>query len=285
MLRYRAQLFNCGAPNRSVFAGVYCETVTEQERHPYPDCHALTFQLGGAPLRRTGGSRCHRGVLTTGTLAIQPAHVASIWSTEGPSKWLQVYLPISMVEECSAAIGHWRNKPLTDIRLNVSDRVLTKQLYRGALALCSSNAPDLLAREEWALELVNLVCTYSAFNGQMDDSWISAHTRLGSTRLRNVREYIQARLSDSLSVSEIANVAGMDRFAFMREFKRASGMSTYKYVMALRADRALSMLANSSESLANIACDCGYSNQSHMTNEITRRYGVSPRMLRTAGRM
>jgi AraC-like DNA-binding protein len=48
------------------------------------------------------------------------------------------------------------------------------------------------------------------------------------------------------------------------------------YVRTLRAEWAAARLTRTGLSLAEIAADAGYSDQSHMTRELRRRLGVRP---------
>ena len=51
-----------------------------------------------------------------------------------------------------------------------------------------------------------------------------------------------------------------------------------QWLLALRVERAKEQLLNSGASLANIAIDCGFADQSHFTRVLTKQVGNSREM-------
>jgi AraC family transcriptional regulator len=60
------------------------------------------------------------------------------------------------------------------------------------------------------------------------------------------------------------------------------GRSPYEMILAWRLDRARRLLANTDWSLAAIAAETGFCDQSHLGNSFTRVLGVAPGRLRRA---
>jgi AraC family transcriptional regulator len=81
----------------------------------------------------------------------------------------------------------------------------------------------------------------------------------------------------------MADIAGLSPFHFSRTFARATGHPPHRYVMLARVERAVALLRGSSLSLAEIAFQTGFADQSHMARHVRQRHGISPKALRLAG--
>jgi AraC family transcriptional regulator len=54
------------------------------------------------------------------------------------------------------------------------------------------------------------------------------------------------------------------------------GVSAYQYVLGLRVERAKALLCDDGQSLADIAAQCGFSHQEHMSRVFRRFTGLTP---------
>ena len=103
-------------------------------------------------------------------------------------------------------------------------------------------------------------------------------------RLRAVVEYIEDHLHDGLSLEEMAAVARLSTYHFAHQFKRATGLPPYQYVIMRRVERAQQLLRNGDLSLAEIAARAGFSDQSVFCRHFKRLVGVTPGQFRTSAR-
>lgn len=114
--------------------------------------------------------------------------------------------------------------------------------------------------------------------------WYSAGVKgrpvLRGGRLRAVIEYIDAHLSDALSLDALAAVAGLSRFEFARSFMAQTGIPPHRYVMLRRTEAAVAMIGDDAVPLSDIAPATGFCDQAHMSRWIAREIRVSPRRLR-----
>ena len=94
------------------------------------------------------------------------------------------------------------------------------------------------------------------------------------TALR-VRESLQARLTQSPSVVQLAAELGTNRFTLMRDFKRRFATTPHAFLLTLRVERARELLARGSN-IAEVALACGFSDQAHLTRCFKRVVGVTP---------
>ncbi len=95
-------------------------------------------------------------------------------------------------------------------------------------------------------------------------------------RISRAIDFIEANLGRSFGVADCASVAGMSPSWFARCFRDVTGRPVHTYVRDRRLERARNMIENSTDSLAMIAHEFGFSDHAHMTRLFSKRYGMSP---------
>jgi AraC-like DNA-binding protein len=80
----------------------------------------------------------------------------------------------------------------------------------------------------------------------------------------------------TLRVSQLADMYGMSRRQFERNFLDIVGLPAKFFSEVVRFQQASILLARSTLPLAQIAAELGYSDQSHLTHEFSRFYGGPP---------
>jgi AraC family transcriptional regulator len=93
-----------------------------------------------------------------------------------------------------------------------------------------------------------------------------------------VVELMRHRLREPLTLEELAEAAGVSPFHFARQFKTATGHPPHDYLVRLRVDRAQELIRQSGRNwtLAAIANESGFADQSHMARHFRRVLGVTP---------
>ncbi len=98
------------------------------------------------------------------------------------------------------------------------------------------------------------------------------------------REFIHSALGRSITLDEMADHAGRDRWALSRDFRLLFGTSPYRYLTMRRLDLVRSLLAQGT-SLVDAAMTAGFTDQSHMTRQFRSTYGMPPsRWVKMLGR-
>lgn len=100
--------------------------------------------------------------------------------------------------------------------------------------------------------------------------------RLGNRQIRQVREFVEANLAADIKLSAMAGICNVSSEYFLRLFKSTVGVSPHQYVLNLRIGRAKALLASPGASLSDIAAECGFCHQQHMTSTFRRVTGVTP---------
>jgi AraC family transcriptional regulator len=104
------------------------------------------------------------------------------------------------------------------------------------------------------------------------------HRRLGlSTRqLSAVTEFIRDNLARPIRLSELADLADLSPSQFGRAFKTSTGTTPHLWHLDVRIETAKRLLVDRRHSLAEVALDTGFSEQSHFTRAFRAATGVSP---------
>ncbi|MGA0612112.1 AraC family ligand binding domain-containing protein [Caldimonas sp. KR1-144] len=97
----------------------------------------------------------------------------------------------------------------------------------------------------------------------------------GALRFAPVVDYLRANLDRRLTLDELAAVAGLSPFHFLRRFKAQYHATPQQMLMALRLFEAKQRLARG-EPAAQVAAAVGLADQAHLTRAFANRYGVTP---------
>ena len=103
---------------------------------------------------------------------------------------------------------------------------------------------------------------------------------LRSRRLRRIIDYIEAHLSEDLSLLTLAAEAGMSAARFARGFRQAMGHSVHQYLLRRRLEWAAALLGGAEQPIADVALATGFCSQSHLTTAFHRLYGTTPAVYR-----
>jgi transcriptional regulator GlxA family with amidase domain len=101
-------------------------------------------------------------------------------------------------------------------------------------------------------------------------------------RLRRVEQHIAAHFERSISLFELANIAGLSRMHFAAQFRAATGYRPREYLLNHRIEQAKSLLTTTARPLAEIALAVGFSTQAHFSTVFKRISGHTPARWRTA---
>ena len=140
-------------------------------------------------------------------------------------------------------------------------------------------APDLGPSQ---LEYGNRVLLHSqprigtivSLNDRVADSRVSA--AMSSRNVRQIEEFIDARLEHGIDIAELAARIGFSQSYFFRVFRKSFGISPHRYLMRRRLALAQRLLTKSDLGLAEIALKAGFADQSHFSRSFQQFTGLSP---------
>lgn len=93
--------------------------------------------------------------------------------------------------------------------------------------------------------------------------------------VRRAMELLRDRLGESLSLDELANHAGLDKFHLCRAFRAQVGMPPHAYLTRLRIMRAKHLLGRGVKP-GDVALQVGLYDQSQLNRHFRRLVGVTP---------
>lgn len=97
-----------------------------------------------------------------------------------------------------------------------------------------------------------------------------------TTRLRKLFEHIETNYASRISLPEAATIAGLSKPQFHSVFKKATGTSLVAYLTQVRLAEAARRLRETDQSIAEIASQVGFADQSYFDRRFRQHFGCSP---------
>ncbi|NWB30019.1 AraC family transcriptional regulator [Pseudomonas gingeri] len=234
------------------------------------DTYAIGRTLSGVQSFKYRGSQRHS--LPGGTMVLHPdeVHDGEAGTRDG-FKYRMIYLQPSLIQ---SALGG-RPLPFVPGGLSADPRL---RVATEALLQSMDNALDPLEEQDAIFDLaqaLNAVCGAPSKRRSFD--YLAAE---------RAREFIHGSLDRTVTLDELAEHSGRDRWNLCRDFRLLFGTSPYRYLSMRRLDLVRSLLVQG-HSLTEAALMAGFTDQSHMTRQFRTTFGLAPghwqKMQRLAG--
>jgi AraC family transcriptional regulator len=99
---------------------------------------------------------------------------------------------------------------------------------------------------------------------------------------RRAREILRANIKRGVALKEVARECGLSVGYFSHAFRRTLGVAPHKWLTEQRVVLSKEKLRDDGLSLSDVAAECGFSDQSHLTRVFRQTVGVSPGTWRRA---
>ena len=103
---------------------------------------------------------------------------------------------------------------------------------------------------------------------------VHGHDNLVS-RIEAVRAHLREHLTETVTLAEMAHLAGLSRFRLAKVFRSLVGVPPHAYLIQLRIEHAKHMLA-AGRPISALAQETGFFDLSHFTKHFKRHVGISP---------
>ena len=173
----------------------------------------------------------------------------------------------ALVDHARYAIGCGPFAPPTKLALEGNDPAARPFLALHAL-LDDTNADRLALETALTEALASLI-------GLTSGPTPRETRRFWSTPLRRAKDLLQSQYAESLSLDELANDAGIDKFHLCRAFRDEVGLPPHAYLVHLRIARAQHLL-RARLPASQVAAEVGLYDQSLLNRHFKRIVGVTP---------
>jgi transcriptional regulator GlxA family with amidase domain len=105
---------------------------------------------------------------------------------------------------------------------------------------------------------------------------------LASWQERKVRDHIEDNIDSSILVDDLADIVSLSAAHFCRAFKKSFSATPHAYIVTRRVERAQELMRTTRTPLSQIALDCGFADQTHLSKLFRRLTGRTPNNWRRA---
>lgn len=240
--------------------------------------HTLVFNLGGSlNVRRFYDGKLSGVVNRLRTTTIVPAFRSSEWDIGGESDVLHIYIDDSTLRSIAEEGFGTGMKDVEILDTMSADDEVISALAPLIMQEMTSGGPasSLMLDSFDQVIATHLLLRYSS-RGEQAKAVISKPSPAQDRDLvARITTYLIDRLDENVSLQDVADHVGLSKFYVQRRFRSELGLSPHEFVLQARLKKARDLLRGDT-SLADIAYDCGFSSQQHMTNAFTRHMGLSP---------
>lgn len=197
-----------------------------------------------------------------------PGQVARLrWKSKKPHHTLHLHLPSETIETVTEELAVGASYSMPNL-LSQTDPVMSSIMLTLESAL-QNGAPDLYAETAAQFLAVHLLTRH-------DRRQIPRCNHKREPALRKADAFMREHLSEPVTLSQLADAAGLNSFQLLRAAKAIWGETPLRRLTRLRMEIAKRLLDQGDLPIIEIAIECGYSNPSHFATAFRRQVGVTP---------
>lgn len=263
---------------KSLYASVQHEAPYEANFNAVED-HLMILHLNGpVAVERRLGPKVERRVVPPGGLFILPGGLDFGVRLEGELDTLHIYLRNAIVREVAGELGIGNDDLALRPSLGEPDP-LAESLALAVREAMSDATPGTSVYVDYLSRVLaaRLLRRYS-WRAVPEMGACGGLTRI---QMALVEDFIEEHLCSSLSLDDLARACELSPSYFARRFKVSTGMPPHQYLMKKRVERAKRLLRGTMP-IVEVALECGFSHQEHLTNVFRRATGHTPAAYRRA---
>jgi AraC family transcriptional regulator len=248
---------------------------------PAVDDFCISLRLSKTPMdvERSFGGSFEKARVTEGSISFVPAKCPVSWRSDQPLSVMHIHISRSYLQNHlnDAAKDHCVDRIVCLDMLGIRDEMLW-ELGRGFLSeMMTENLQDRLYIESLGV----MISTHLMHRYAIDlKRRPSLPLTLSPSAIDKTIKFIDENLDQDLNLEQLANVAHLSLYYFLRQFKAICGMTPHQYVLKSRIKRAKHLLATTRYPIVEISQMAGFVNQSHFTNVFKAQAGITPRAFR-----
>jgi AraC-like DNA-binding protein len=191
---------------------------------------------------------------------------------------VRMYITQKAIEDLAYERGFRRGGGLRQEVFGQRDPILFHLAQMLVPALMEPAAVSVAFVEYIALAFHEHVVT--TYGGAAVGRRVGSRGRLAPRQVRNVIDYIEANLARNPSIADLARECDLSTSRFAQVFRQTMNMAPHQWLLRRRIESAKQLLKNSDLSIAEIATQCGFCDQSHLTRVFARFQGCGPQQWR-----
>ena len=251
----------------------YRYSASDVEVPPIRDYTIVAYRRGTTSMRRRLDGEWTDEQLGPGDVSLLTRAAHSHWVWSGDIEVVHVYLT---QDELATTCRQVYGREVQDVELHDSIKADDPALHRTAMLMAQEAAHgaagSTLMVDSLSCQLAVLILRRHArvlFRESGVDGLTIAQERV-------VRDYVHEHLGERISLKDLAATVALSRYYFARRFRQSVGTTPHEFVLRQRVERVRTLLERTNVPLLDIACRCGFADQSHMTREFKKRVGVTP---------
>jgi AraC family transcriptional regulator len=263
----------------SIFVEQFWHPSLEGNSH-HSNEHAIYLALGTQPLYlfKVRDGKTYSGPYFKDDISIAPARMPSFVRWDGENQYLKIRVTHQFMRQVAGEALEMNDDRLElipearirDPQIEAIGKMLLTELQReqAASRLYVESLANILA--------VHLIRQYTTVQPVLP----SYEGGLPQRQLMQVLDYVDAHLHQDIKLADLAALLSISQFHFSHQFKQATGISPYQYLLQQRIERAKQLLKRSDLSIANIAVLCGFNSHSHLSKQFRQLTGMTPKAYR-----
>ena len=226
---------------------------------------------------KRGGQR-HAGTAVHGDIDIVPALMPSRWEMHDDNDTaLILSLPTALVNEVAQEYGYDPRRVEILNRFQERDPQIENICWALKTEMEADYPSGSLYVDSLAVSIASrLIHGHSSIARRAKERTGG----LSGQKLKQVLSFIDENLAETISLPQIAALAGISVSHLKPVFRASVGMPVHQYVIRRRIELAKTLLAQGKLPIAEIALASGFSHQSHLARHMRRLTGISPVALR-----
>lgn len=220
--------------------------------------------------------RQHRRIQKHGDIDVVPAGLDGWWEDDADCTILRLGIGPELLRTAAVATGRDPGTVSLIPRFQLRDARIESIAWAIKTELEATVPSDRLYAETLALALAIRLVDSETPSGAEN---AAAERSLSALQRRRLVDFIEDHIDQSLSLTDLATVAGLSLSHLKPLFRVTFGMPMHRYVLTRRVERARVMLLSGDMPLSQVALATGFAHQSHMAHWMRRILGITPGMI------
>lgn len=124
-----------------------------------------------------------------------------------------------------------------------------------------------------------LVLQAESYGEQTSNQFIKTST--DRQKLIEAKELLTNRIDNPPTIVELSKLVNLNEYKLKKGFKELFGTTVFGYIHSIRMSMAKRLLLGTDKTAKEIAYETGYSSPQHFSNAFKKKFGVSPKSVRT----